>query len=597
MKKIYVMAAFLGATSFAFNQVAQKAPSHLTLNTEKAISENNGAVKAPGVPIWSSDFSTASDWAINGNGNQGTWQIGVAAALPNPNYYSTITSTTAANGFAFFEGVQYLLAGTVDSQNAWITMANSIDCSAHDIVTFKFEQEYRAFNTDRTYVEVSLDGGNTWVQTVDVNLGITANSYSPNKVVYQNFNVNNSPTVKFRFRWENTSNDPNYGSGYAWQVDDVQISTLADHDIALNNLYYGSLGLFYHQIPVAQIAPIESSATFTNKGSVDQTNVVFTANETVVGAYTSSSAPATIVSQGSDSLVVANNFTPSGAGNYKLEYAVTYNNVDDVPSNNVFRSYKFNVGQHIYARDTSTQAAAGTVYGQMSGSNTPELIEAGNVYDIYTNANLTGISFQLGNVIEVGSLVYGVIYDNNIDAIPNGETKPYEVKAGDEGKYITLAYETPVNLSAGQTYIVTVKCFETNFSIATGGRSAAQTSFVYYPAEDTWYYTTSTPVVRMNFDPSLSLENNELSNLNVSQNFPNPFANETTIEFNLKEAAAVSYKVVDLTGKVIAEASEGKTMAGDHSITIDGTSFANGVYYLNLTAGESTVTRKMIVNK
>ena len=39
------------------------------------------------------------------------------------------------------------------------------------------------------------------------------------------------------------------------------------------------------------------------------------------------------------------------------------------------------------------------------------------------------------------------------------------------------------------------------------------------------------------------------------------------------------------------------TMAGDHKITIDGTSFANGIYYLNIKAGESNVTRKMIVNK
>ncbi|HZH85778.1 MAG TPA: T9SS type A sorting domain-containing protein, partial [Brumimicrobium sp.] len=87
------------------------------------------------------------------------------------------------------------------------------------------------------------------------------------------------------------------------------------------------------------------------------------------------------------------------------------------------------------------------------------------------------------------------------------------------------------------------------------------------------------------------------SNLNVSQNFPNPFANETKVVFNLKEASNVSYTVVDLTGKVVANVNEGNTMAGEHEITIDGSSFANGVYYLNINAGDSKVTRKMIVNK
>src|SRR5690554_7224920 len=69
----------------------------------------------------------------------------------------------------------------------------------------------------------------------------------------------------------------------------------------------------------------------------------------------------------------------------------------------------------------------------------------------------------------------------------------------------------------------------------------------------------------MNFDPTLSVENNELANLNVSQNFPNPFANETTVLFNLKETANVSYTVVDLTGKVVANVNEGTTRSEEHT--------------------------------
>ncbi|RFC55701.1 T9SS type A sorting domain-containing protein [Brumimicrobium aurantiacum] len=600
MKKIYVMAAFLGASSFAFNQVVQEAPSHFTKSTKKAISNNNGVTKAPGVSLWSDDFSDETTWTIGNSGQQGTFDIGVEADLPNPNYYSVITSPTATNGFAFFEGVQFLLAGSVDVQNSWVESNTSVDCSAHSQITVNFHQEYRAFNDDVTYVEISLDGGLTWEQTVDVNAGIVVNTYATETEKFVNFNVNNSSDVRVRFRWENTSTDNQYGSGYAWMVDDVQISSLADHDIATSGLNYGTAGLFYTQIPVTQIAPIGSAVVLNNQGSSDQTNVVLNAEEVIAGNYSSTSTPVAIVAGGDDSVAVNSDFTPSGAGNYQIDYSITYDNTDDVPSNNMLESYTFTVGTNIYARDTSTQAEMGTVYGRMTGSNatpSPRELQPGTLYDIYTDQSLTGIDFQFGDVISEGSEVYGEIFDSNLDPIANGETMPYTVVSGDEGTYHTLVFDTPVDLVAGETYLVSVKCFDTDFSVATAGASAAQTSFVYYPDETTWYYTLSTPVIRMNFDPTLNVENNELSNLNVTQNFPNPFSTETTVQFNLKEAADVSYSVVDMTGKVMLNVNEGNTIAGDHQITIDGSSFANGVYYLNITAGESNVTRKMIVNK
>ena len=101
----------------------------------------------------------------------------------------------------------------------------------------------------------------------------------------------------------------------------------------------------------------------------------------------------------------------------------------------------------------------------------------------------------------------------------------------------------------------------------------------------------------MIFDPTISVESNEISNLNVSQNFPNPFSNETTVEYSLENASEVSYTVVDLAGNTILEVNEGNVSAGKHAITIDGSSLANGVYYFNMTAGGAQTTHKMIVNK
>lgn len=515
------MMAFLGASTFAFNQALQKAPSFETINKAgKAITSNNIVPKALGISIWSSDFSTASEWTIGGNGNQGAWLMDNIASLPSsPLYYSPIQSTTAANGIAYFAGIQYLLSGNVNSQNAWIQMTNSIDCSAENIVSLKFEQAYRAFNSDMTYVEVSLDGGATWVQTTDINPTIIANADATESVVTRNFDVNQSANVKFRFRWENTSTVNTAGSGYAWQIDDVDITTLADHDLIVTNHVYGTTNsgqtLYYHQIPLAQVDPIEGSAVLKNQGSQGQTNVVFTATETINGSYTGTSTPVSILSGTNDSLVISSNFSPSSIGDYQLDYSISYNNTDDIPSNNSFEPYKFSVNPSIYARDSSTLAQSGVFYGQTTGSTqTPvSSIQAGNTFVMNANANLTGIDFQFGDLINPGTLVFGEILDDNLDPIPNGETQPYTVATGDENAYQTLVFSTPISLIAGETYIVTVKSFENDFSIATAGKSAPQTSFIYYTSDATWYYTTSTPVVRMNFGPILNSTKSSISGL------------------------------------------------------------------------------------
>jgi hypothetical protein len=54
------------------------------------------------------------------------------------------------------------LQGTVQTQDFAIT-SETIDMSASSVVTISFNQTYRRFNYDATYVEVSADNGATWI--------------------------------------------------------------------------------------------------------------------------------------------------------------------------------------------------------------------------------------------------------------------------------------------------------------------------------------------------------------------------------------------------------------------------------------------------
>ena len=93
----------------------------------------------------------------------------------------------------------------------------------------------------------------------------------------------------------------------------------------------------------------------------------------------------------------------------------------------------------------------------------------------------------------------------------------------------------------------------------------------------------------------------------LAQNYPNPFNPTTTIEFTLPFAQPVQLSVFDISGKQVALLAEGMYLAGIHQVTFDTQSqsvgaglsrqLPSGVYIYRLTAGNHTISRKMIFVK
>ncbi len=81
----------------------------------------------------------------------------------------------------------------------------------------------------------------------------------------------------------------------------------------------------------------------------------------------------------------------------------------------------------------------------------------------------------------------------------------------------------------------------------------------------------------------------------VSQNYPNPFSQTSTIEVNLTEAANLSLKVSNILGQEVMNIQRGLVAAGSYNFTIDGTDLQKGVYFYTVKANNSEVTKKMIV--
>ena len=81
---------------------------------------------------------------------------------------------------------------------------------------------------------------------------------------------------------------------------------------------------------------------------------------------------------------------------------------------------------------------------------------------------------------------------------------------------------------------------------------------------------------------------------------PNPFSRETTLEFALEEAAAVSLRIYDATGRLVQTLVEGQWSRGPQVAIWRGRDAAgrpvpSGMYYYQLITGETSLSGSLLL--
>lgn len=88
--------------------------------------------------------------------------------------------------------------------------------------------------------------------------------------------------------------------------------------------------------------------------------------------------------------------------------------------------------------------------------------------------------------------------------------------------------------------------------------------------------------------------------LNLSRIYPNPFSNDTRIEYKLNEASQVKLSIYNQRGQLVKQlVSEGKS-AGTHTVSWDGRDakgrkVSNGIYFARLNSGKDISQKKLIL--
>jgi hypothetical protein len=87
----------------------------------------------------------------------------------------------------------------------------------------------------------------------------------------------------------------------------------------------------------------------------------------------------------------------------------------------------------------------------------------------------------------------------------------------------------------------------------------------------------------------------QIATFDVAQNFPNPANGSTTVIVTLEETTTLGFELFNMMGQSVFAIPAQKYSAGVQPFTFNASELSSGVYFYTVTAGETQVTRKMIV--
>ncbi len=102
--------------------------------------------------------------------------------------------------------------------------------------------------------------------------------------------------------------------------------------------------------------------------------------------------------------------------------------------------------------------------------------------------------------------------------------------------------------------------------------------------------------MKVNKADIVGIEKNEtFSDYDVSQNAPNPCHSTSIVNVNVRKTGNLSLEVTNMTGQRVYAVDAGLAQPGMNTLTIDASKLSSGIYFYTVKSGETSVTKKMIV--
>lgn len=264
-------------------------------------------------------------------------------------------------------------------------------------------------------------------------------------------------------------------------------------------------------------------------------------------------------------------------------------------------------------------AGTGTAYiGYIAGTNDLGDLQKAQKYNLTnygltTPATVTGVGAFIGYATGSGSVTAKIYADNAgaVGAQLGSASIPVAVSSINTNSLTTFAFATPVSLT-GSTFYVAIDMSGLNpaagdtIAIVSTSTCTANGSGAYEQWDDaTWHsfvtswassYTMDLYIFPAVTAETVGIKENKgiVSSLNV---FPNPAANDITINYTLSTATVVEVEVYDMTGKLVKGLAAQSQEVGSHSTKIDISSLEAGIYMYGIKANGSKAFGKFNVVK
>ncbi len=206
----------------------------------------------------------------------------------------------------------------------------------------------------------------------------------------------------------------------------------------------------------------------------------------------------------------------------------------------------------------------------------------------------------------------GAIDNPNPDApgIPSGSNAPFgffsfTITGLTEGSYTvaTLFLENDPSFNTYYKYGPTpgeqAHWYEFGFDGETGAMINADTVFLYLTDGKRGDYDLSANGVIVEPGGPLQIStyvgDQGKDAFYLEQNHPNPVIHSTDIVFGIPEFTHVRLEVFDISGKLMQCLLNKRLLAGKHTLVWQTSKIPQGIYILKLTAGNKSLTRKMLI--
>ncbi|MFT3884985.1 MAG: T9SS type A sorting domain-containing protein [Flavobacteriales bacterium] len=465
------------------------------------------------------------------------------------------------------------------------------------------------FGGDTAHVQASTDGGISWENIRSIP-GIEG---AWQHIVVRLNAYDGLPDVKLRFQWTDLGE---WATGVA--VDDICVSPILANNLAVQAVYmadvvYAGNGVPHHipytYVPMEQLQPLDITVAVINNGGQPQTHVMAKAkvykDGDLVGTY--STAVASLAAGARDSLVINTTWTPAQPGEVRVDVTLSAEEPEELPADNS-GSARMHVTDQVEEALYNMWGIDANAAGSFSNGGDDGLgaFKVGNISEVLNPGSVAyGVAVAFGGDTDPRSVVTVQLLDAGTTNFPplavsdEFQYRPWMGNDAGEHNFTFIPFTEPIALVRNSAVIgALVNAGGVEVRWANSGMALKRTAFINRNNGTEWFYITGSPMVRLYLaDAPVGVPEVRSNGLILGANIPNPFNDNTTIQYELPNARPVNITVTNVDGKVVLSRDLGQQAQGRHAYDVDATKLAAGVYSYTLTAGEDRLSRRMMIVK